>query len=758
MADQKLSALSAALVASANDLFYLVTSASVSQKIPFSTLKTSLFLPTYAGTGNKYIMADTAADTVSAFRLIQSGASITISTANNNIIISAATGNLSTKQDVITYPLGINSGGSGIAVAGSATSLVGINSSGSVYDYYNFVASNNMIVNRVGTTFFLEATTGTGASTSGIVYAPTGGFYAAWSSDTLLSNEKVITASNNIVITTGASTLFISATTGIPITYAATGNAYAVLDFASDLTNEFRLVQSGNSITISTAGNLIIINANTGGGGAGDITGVGDVASGEAFVLGSSQGTIFWFHQDGSGVAQGAPYFMFLNSGGSIPSGTPSRYNINGDFFIGNASGGAHLFLAPDQGIIRGYGQTGENAGTSFESFGGPESFVELRGANGTYAIPTTSMNADLVGANYFSGFDSSNFLQLSAIHGLVDGVVSLGTAPGRIEFHTSSGGSLIKRLIIDSRGTVSFVSSGGFNTTVNPHRATAARTIFTPDSSGTFAINSRYPILLSSGGNLSVSTGATGQVLITSGGVLGDLVWVNTLGGAAGAVYAATGNDYVVMNLAADLTSDYRLVQSGNNITISTAGNMIVINATTGAGGSTKTVRIPMALMSVEVNSGNAFWTAQTDGVRMDKAYINMIDSGRSVSTWWCMVPTNVNATPAWSVDIFSEAAALGATGGFLVLNVDGMSVATGESANALAASTINLVSAGSFLLNTAGILTMSTMSATNFDGSLATSATDLMKIKITRQGNADTFNSDWYIYSVNLKCTVDM
>ena len=50
-----------------------------------------------------------------------------------------------------------------------------------------------------------------------------------------------------------------------------------------------------------------------------------------------------------------------------------------------------------------------------------------------------------------------------------------------------------------------------------------------------------------------------------------------------------------------------------------------------------------------------------------------------------------------------------------------------------------------------------MSTMSATNFDGTLATSATDYMKIKIARQGNADTFNADWYIYSVNLRCTVD-
>lgn len=330
------------------------------------------------------------------------------------------------------------------------------------------------------------------------------------------------------------------------------------------------------------------------------------------------------------------------------------------------------------------------------------------------------------------------------------------------------------------------------------------------------------YDMIMSS--NLTVQNRGGGVIAISA-----------TTGAGAGTVYAATGNDYVVMNLAADLTAEHRLVQSGNSITISTAAGLVTINAVTNAaaqgivqsgalgalafypslgatvsgslittatgtsiapfnvdiltgnaasatsgdiwvvftnnalfwqGQSTSTIytmrtpsqeSFPMALLTVEVNSGNAFWTAQTDTTRMDKAYVNMVDSGRSVSTWWTYVPRSLNANPRWGIDVVSEAAAGGSAGGFIVLNVDGMSTAIGESANTLAASTVNLVAAGSFRLNTAGILSISTMTGTNFDASLATSATDYMKVKLTRQGNADTLNSDWYIYSVLLKAYID-
>src|SRR3990167_10236152 len=93
-----------------------------------------------------------------------------------------------------------------------------------------------------------------------------------------------IELSNNLsFIRKGAVGVVISATTGSgvadPIVYAATANKYAVLDFATDLINEFRLVQSGNSVTVDTTGNIIIINAVTN-----SVTGVVYAQSGDTFL------------------------------------------------------------------------------------------------------------------------------------------------------------------------------------------------------------------------------------------------------------------------------------------------------------------------------------------------------------------------------------------------------------------------------------------------------------------------------------------
>src|SRR3990167_1281996 len=236
-------------------------------------------------------------------------------------------------------------------------------------------------------------------------------------------------------------------------------------------------------------------------------------------------------------------------------------------------------------------------------------------------------------------------------------------------------------------------------------------------------------------------------RVMVDSGG-----------GSSSSVVYAQTGDTFLVYQASTGLSAE-RVIAASDNITIVSSGTSFLISANTGsgAGGGTQIISIPMALLTVEVNSGNAFWTAATDLTNMDRAYVNMVDSGRSVSTWWCQMPRNLNATPAWGVDIYSQAVVGGSAGGFIVLNVDGMSAAVGESANTLAASTIQLVSATSFQLNTADILSITTLATTNFDGVLATSATDYVKVKLARQGDNDTLNSDWWIYNVMVNCTVN-
>ena len=102
------------------------------------------------------------------------------------------------------------------------------------------------------------------------------------------------------------------------------------------------------------------------------------------------------------------------------------------------------------------------------------------------------------------------------------------------------------------------------------------------------------------------IGHGSAGQILVAHATSLGVLFWANTLGGSAGEVYAATGNTYVVLDLAPDLTNEFRLVQSGNSVTISTADNLIIINAVTNAGGSSTSFATSVQFMS----QTSAVWT----------------------------------------------------------------------------------------------------------------------------------------------------
>jgi len=156
---------------------------------------------------------DGSPNVIPVFDIILSS-NLTMENKGGGIVsISATTGAGGTAQDPITFPLIVGSGGTGIATTGSATTILGVNTSGVVFDYYHLIASDNLTILRANSAYFFSAVTNA--------------------------------AGSNVV-------------------YAATGNDYVVMNLAGDLTNEYRLVQSGNSITITTAAGLITINASTG--------------------------------------------------------------------------------------------------------------------------------------------------------------------------------------------------------------------------------------------------------------------------------------------------------------------------------------------------------------------------------------------------------------------------------------------------------------------------------------------------------------
>lgn len=650
MADQKLSALSSITIASANDIFYIVSTgaSSTSQKITFAQVKSSLALKTFAGTGNKYIMTDTGADTVSSFRLVQSGNSITISTANNNIVINALTGNLSTKQDSISFPLSVGSGGTGNNSFGVAQILVSNDSN--AFENIASLSSGSLVVGSATTEIpgvlgvgsqgqilsvdssqgnWLKWVNSSGAG--GVTYAPTGGLYITFSADTLLSNEKVLTAGSSVTITTDAGAVYINAITNAAGAAVAAGSdtqiqvnsqnslaAFPKLVWANDTgrlsvrgdlyflpgSNRAIIVQAQNST--NTQGNQLIIQGGLGNGTSG---------GGEVVIVG------------GDGGASGAGGDIWIDGGdGGATSGKGGDIEMAGGFAVGDGDGGI-MYLQ------------GGDAATS----GG------------------TNRNGGYIG------------LQMGAPAGT-------GTA-----------------------GFLQIINHAGFDISVIFDDISASRRVVWPNSSGTIPVAARYPILLSSGGNLSIGTGGTvGQMLITSAGGPGDVAWVNTGGGA---------------------------------------------------GGGTQTIRIPMALLSVKISSANAYWTAKS-GVQLDAAHVQFADSGVGIAQYWCEIPNNVSSTENWNIFLKHEVES--GSGGNVALTLCGQVMSDGS---VFDANTIVLLSARSFPTYMFGTMAVTSMATGVMDNTLGLAANQTFYLAIQRLGNnaGDTVNALWNLKVPTLQLDVN-
>ena len=129
-------------------------------------------------------------------KVITAGSSVTLHTDATAIYINATTG------------ASASSGG----LAGTGWYyIVGSNASGLPFSKV-IAAGSSVTTHTDATAIYINATTGASASSAGL--AGTGSFYAVWSSDPLLSNEKVITAGSSVTLHTDGAAIYINATTG----------------------------------------------------------------------------------------------------------------------------------------------------------------------------------------------------------------------------------------------------------------------------------------------------------------------------------------------------------------------------------------------------------------------------------------------------------------------------------------------------------------------------------------------------------------
>lgn len=247
-------------------------------------------------------------------------------------------------------------------------------------------------------------------------------------------------------------------------------------------------------------------------------------------------------------------------------------------------------------------------------------------------------------------------------------------------------------------------------------------------------------------------SDGTTGQMLIRSDGASGQVAWVATGGAGSSVIYAPTGGEYVTY-VANNTLSAEKVLTAGSSITIVTDATSIYINAVTGGGGATtKTIRIPMALMTVQPNSANAFWMTET-GANVDFAHVSFVDSGNGQAVYWTIVPTNVAASPNWSVEYYCASNTNAAADACVSLY--GNALTHGEVID----SAYTLLSSAAALTHfISGTMNQLASSGGTYDGVRALSSNDYVQILVFRHGGSavDTLSSRWDLYSVVLKVDV--
>ena len=157
-------------------------------------------------------------------------------------------------------------------------------------------------------------------------------------------------------------------------------------------------------------------------------------------------------------------------------------------------------------------------------------------------------------------------------------------------------------------------------------------------------------------------------------------------------------------------------------------------------------TITIPMALLTVEVNSGNAFWTAKS-GNQIDDGHVRFVDGGLGKATYYMIAPKNIAATEAWNLDIHHHADA-GAGSGNVVLQVLAQAM---SDTSVLDANTSLLVAPSAYAADT--VMTITRLSGGTFDSSIQLLSNSLLRVIVIRSGNDgnDTVGADWNLNSLN-------
>ena len=299
--------------------------------------------------------------------------------------------------------------------------------------------------------------------------------------------------------------------------------------------------------------------------------------------------------------------------------------------------------------------------------------------------------------------------------------------------------------------------------------QASNATINITTDATGFYisantGVSASSPIYAPTGGFYVVYSGMdvlSAERVLTAGSSVtittdGTAVYINATTSPPGGspVYAPTGGFYIAFAADANLSAEKILQASNATININTDSTGFYISANTGGGGGgIQTVRIPMALLSIKINSANAFYNAKS-GTQVDAAHVTFADSGLGIATYWCKVPNNVNSTENWNL-FFDHEPDSGA-GGNVAITLCAQVLSDGS---VMDANTTVLLSARSFPTYASGTLAITSAATGVMDNTMGLAANQTFQVIFQRLGNnaGDSLNANWNLKNLSVQLDVN-
>lgn len=426
-------------------------------------------------------------------------------TASNNITITT---------DSTTIWLSANTGSSGSGGASTAGNYIVFLADAGLSNEKVLTASNNITITTDGTSVFLTALTPTViAQSGGTVYTSTGSYFALSQTDGSLPNSKVIVASNNLTVTTDSTRIFLTALTPTIVAqsggtvYTATGSFFLLSQTDGSLSNS-KVIVASNNITVTTSATQMLISANTGA-------------------------TIFF-------APTGGEYVTW------VANNTLSNEKIL------TASNNIQITTSATQVFVTALTPTvvAQSGGTVYTSTG---SYFALSQTDST--LPNSKV---IVASNNMTVTTDATRIFLTALTPTI--VAQTGgtvyTATGSYFLLSQTDGTLPNSKVIVASNNITVTTSA---TQMLISANTGATIFFAPSNAPyiTFLADSTLSNekILTASNNITITTGAS-SVFITA-------LTPTVVAQSGGTVYASTGNSYVVLSLAGDLTADRALVAS---------------------------------------------------------------------------------------------------------------------------------------------------------------------------------------------------